>query len=112
MVGDAEVMVGSELRFDAPLKGIIVLENQGGFAADAGASAQGRDDLAVLTRFVAGLELAANDTGLAPDLSRRELAVGGQAGQFGAGAGAAGRAVVGLAGAEHEVAAVGLLVGA
>src|SRR5690606_16764823 len=82
------------------------------FAADVGAAAQGRDDLAVLARFVAGLELAANDTGLAPDLSRREFAVGGQAGQFGAGAGAAGRAVVGLAGAEHEVAAVGVLVGA
>ena len=37
----------------------------------------------------------------------RELAVGDQAGELGAGAGAAGRAVVGLAGAEDEVPAVG-----
>ena len=36
-----------------------------------------------------------------------ELAVGAQAGELGAGAGAAGGAVVGLARAEHEVLAVG-----
>ena len=36
-----------------------------------------------------------------------QFAVGGEAGELGAGAGAAGRAVVGLAGAEDEVAAVG-----
>jgi len=35
------------------------------------------------------------------------MAVGGQAGQLGAGAGAARRAVVGLAGAQHEVAGIG-----
>ena len=37
----------------------------------------------------------------------RKLAVGAQARELGAGAGAAGRAVVGLAGAKHEVLAVG-----
>ena len=36
------------------------------------------------------------------------LALGGEAGQLGTGAGATGRAVVGLAGAEHEVLAIGL----
>ena len=52
-------------------------------------------------------EDAADDALLPPDLARAQLAVGGQAGQLGAGAGAARRAVVGLAGAEHEVPAVG-----
>ena len=55
----------------------------------------------------AGLEAAADHALLHPGRAGREVAVGGQAGQLGAGAGAAGRAVVGLAGAQHEVARVG-----
>ena len=53
------------------------------------------------------LEDAADDAFLPPDLSRRELAVSGQARELGARPGAAGGTVVGLAGAEHEVLAVG-----
>ena len=53
------------------------------------------------------LEDAADDALLPPDLALGELAVGDQAGELGARAGAAGRAVIGLARAEHEVAAVG-----
>ncbi|MNZ87507.1 hypothetical protein D3C78_1063670 [compost metagenome] len=61
--------------------------------------------------LVAAVELAAGNAGLDPGLAFGELAVGGQAGQLGAGAGAAGRAVIGLAGAHDEVAAVGIRVG-
>src|SRR5690606_2537574 len=75
---------------------------------DVRAAADGGDDAAAFGVLVAALELAADHTGLAPQLARLQLAVGRQAGQLGAGAGAAGRAVVGLAGAQHEVAAVGL----
>ncbi len=56
------------------------------------------------------LELAAGDAGLTPDLTGGQLAVGRQASQLGAGAGAAGRTIISLAGAEHEVAAVGVRV--
>ena len=52
-------------------------------------------------------EDAADDALLPPDLALAELAVGDQARELGAGAGAAGRAIVGLAGAEDEVLAVG-----
>ena len=62
-----------------------------------------RDRLATVLQRVACLELAADDAGLAPHLTRLELAIGGQAGNFGAGTGAAGRAVVGFAGAQHVV---------
>ena len=55
----------------------------------------------------AAFEDAAHDALLPPDFAGRELAVGVEAGQLGAGAGAAGRAVVGLAGAEHEILAIG-----
>src|SRR5207244_13342260 len=50
---------------------------------------------------------AADDALLPPDLALAQLAVGHQAGELGAGAGAAGRTVIRPAGAEHEVAAVG-----
>ncbi|MNM93497.1 hypothetical protein D3C81_1058730 [compost metagenome] len=46
-----------------------------------------------------------------PNLTRLQFAVGRQTGQLGAGPGAAGRAIVSLAGAQHKVAAVGLRVG-
>jgi len=48
----------------------------------------------------------ADDALLAPGRARRQLAVGGEAGELRAGAGAAGRAVVRAAGAEDEVASV------
>lgn len=62
----------------------------------------------IAVALVAAMELATGDTGLYPGLALGKLAVGGQAGQLGAGAGAARGAVVGLAGAHHEVAAVGV----
>ncbi|MCY1532882.1 hypothetical protein D9M68_681780 [compost metagenome] len=74
-----------------------------------GAAANGGDDALALP-LEAAFELAADHAGLAPGLAFGQFAVGGEAGQLGAGAGAAGRAVVGLARAEHEVAAVGVRV--
>src|SRR5581483_7530909 len=53
--------------------------------------------------FVRGFEAAAEDAFLHPRLALGELAVGGEAGELRARAGAAGRAVVRLARAEHEV---------
>src|SRR5205823_4918669 len=52
------------------------------------------------------LEDTADDAFLPPDLALAQLPVGREAGELGAGAGAARRAVVGPAGAENEVADV------
>ena len=48
-------------------------------------------------------ERAADDAFLHPRLTFRQFAVGGQAGEFGAGARAAGRSIVSFAGAQHEI---------
>src|SRR3546814_20780686 len=61
---------------------------------------------ALAVEFIGAFEFTANDTGLTPDLPRLQFSVSSQARQFGAGAGAAWGAVIRLAGAEHEVAAV------
>ena len=67
-----------------------------------------RDHLIAVARIaIARLEHAADDALLPPHLASAQLAVGGEAGELRARAGAARRAVVGLAGAQHEVAAVG-----
>src|ERR1019366_8836522 len=59
----------------------------------------------------AAVEGGAGDAFLAPDLAGFQLAIGVEAGQFRAGAGAARRAVVGFTGAEDEVLAVGAFHG-
>src|SRR5262249_15267384 len=82
------------------------IDQQRRFAVDVGLAADARDDAAALAGPIARLEDAADDALLFPDLTRRQFAVGGEAGELGAGAGAARRAVVGQAGAEDEVAAV------
>src|SRR5262249_23610372 len=76
-----------------------------GFGGDVGAAGNRRDQLAVDHRDLA-VEDAADDALLAPGFARLELPVGHQAGELGAGPGAAGGAVVGLAGAEDEVPAL------
>src|SRR5262249_34139023 len=75
-----------------------------------GAAGDARDDPAAVDAH-RPLEDAADDALLPPDLAFPELTVGVEAGELGAGAGAAGRAVVGAPGAEDEVAAVGRDVG-
>src|SRR5476651_2157986 len=100
-------------RPNPPHKRVILIQQQGGFGADVGAAANGGDDVAVLCvgfPLVAGLEFTADHASLPPDFAGLQFAVSRQARQFGAGAGAARGAVVGLAGAEHEVAAVGVVV--
>lgn len=57
-------------------------------------------------------EDAAHDALLTPDLARRELSVGVETGELRTRSGAAGRAVVGSAGTEHEVATVRVRIGA
>src|SRR5438093_11159899 len=92
---------------DSPAERIGRIEQQRRLAADMRAAGDGRQHFAIAAPAVRGLEHAADHALLPPHGAGRELAVGRQAGQLGAGAGAAGRAVVGLAGTEHEAAAVG-----
>lgn len=91
-------------------------EDQRAFRRDrCGAADSGQDGagVAVFPLIGAG-EDGAKDAFLPPCVAGLECAVGGEAGELGAGAGAAGGAVVGFAGAEDEVAAVvcGLKCGA
>src|SRR5205085_537706 len=55
---------------------------------------------------IRGFKHAADDALLPPDSAWCQFAIGGQARDLGAGAGAAGRAVVRFAGAEDEIPAV------
>lgn len=85
---------------------IAGVEEEGGFGVDeGGAGNAGKDD--AVAWGVSGLEEAADEAFLEPDLAGGEFAIGGEAGEFGAGASAAGGAVIGFAGAEDEVAAIG-----
>src|SRR5262245_2875760 len=77
-----------------PAVGIPRIEDQGGLGVDEGPSGQGGNQLAVHHPDRA-LEDSAGDALQAPDLALGELPVGKEAGQLGAGARAAGRAVVG-----------------
>src|SRR5688500_9177458 len=73
--------------------------------ADEGLPLDGRDD-AAFGAAIRALEDAADDALLAPHRALGELAVGGEAGEARARSRAAGRAVVRVAGTEHEVAAI------
>ena len=81
------------------------------FGHDPGFTCDGWDDLAVLN-LNAAFKNAAHHAFLLPDLALGQFAIRVQAGQLGAGAGAARRTVVGLAGAEHKTAAVSFRAGA
>src|ERR671935_1390330 len=90
---------------DAPTKRITLVEEQAAFQGDEGRPCDARPDARAFTR-VRGLETAADNALLHPYLSGRELAVHGQAGNLRTGSRAAGRPIVGLARAEHKIAAV------
>src|SRR5512146_57335 len=94
---------------NAELKRILFVEEQRRFGVDVGCAANRRDDLLALAT-VAADELAAKNAFLNPRLAFGQFAVGSQAGELGARAGAAGRTIVCLAGAKHEVAAVRRLI--
>jgi len=97
--------VGSGLLRDAQAEWVGRVKEQLSFGCDVGRSGNGWNQACAFQRDGAG-EDGAEDTFLTPECPKLELAVGDEAGEFGAGAGAAGGAVVGFAGAEDEVAAV------
>src|SRR4051794_24512144 len=90
---------------DAHGERVLGVEEERGLGVDVGRAADARMDPAVNDPR-RSLEDAADDALLPPDLARGERAVGHQAGDLRAGAGAAGGAVVRLARAEDEVLAV------
>ena len=70
---------------------IAGIENEGGFSSDVGGpSDDGRDFLRVWQAGELPAEARADDAGLSPGVSFGEFSGGGEAGEFGAGAGAAG----------------------
>src|SRR5688572_17203891 len=91
---------------DPPAKRIAIVQQERALGRDEGMTFNRRNNLSgsAIEPLVRGLEAAADDALLHPGLALGELAVGRQAGELRARAGAAGRAVVGLARAEHEVA--------
>jgi hypothetical protein len=92
---------------DAELEGVGGIEDEGGFGGDVGGAGDGGSyGVFFFGGGVAGFEDAADDAFLTPDFAGGEFAVCGEAGELGAGAGAAGGTVVFGAGAEDEVAAV------
>ena len=92
---------------DPHREGIGRVDDQRRLGVDVGRAADLGSD-PTLDDPCRAFEQAADDALLPPDLSLGELAVGDQAGKLGAGAGAARGAVVGPAGAQHEVLAVGI----
>src|SRR5688500_15651908 len=91
-----------------PAERIALVQEERALGGDEGSSLYGRNDLSrsAVEPLVGSGEAAADHALLHPGLAFGELAVGGEAGELGACAGAARRAVVGLARAQHEVARV------
>src|SRR6516164_4842605 len=77
----------------APPKRVVVIEQQRRFCRDECRPANVRHDARTI-ESCPGVEAAADDALLPPDLARLQLAVGDQARDFGAGPRAARRAVV------------------
>lgn len=93
-------------------KGVFGMNNDVGFSGDKGPAGDDRGDFAGVGKgFEGSFKDAADDGGLSPDLTFGELFRGCEAGEFCAGAGAAGRTVVGRTGAEDEILRVGLYSG-
>lgn len=86
-------------------KGIFGVKNQICLGCNEGGTPDAWQDLSVFDGN-ASLENTSYNALLPPNLTRSQLAVGVKASQLCAGAGAAGRTIVGLAGAEHEILAV------
>src|SRR5258706_9518016 len=92
---------------DPPCERIAVVDHERSLQRDVRRSANERMDAAV-AHLHGSMEDATQDSLLAPFPVLRKLAVGVQAGQLGAGARPARRPVVGIAGAQHEVARIGM----
>src|ERR1700734_1118894 len=87
---------------NAPTEGVAGIENELRLRSDESASRDAGQQLSLAERE-ACFEDTTDHAFLAPSLAGCEKAIGIQAGQLGAGAGAAGRAVVFLPWTEHEV---------
>src|SRR4051812_22206226 len=93
------------LRGNPPAKGIGRIENESGLGINE-STALDRGNYFVPRERDTALKDAAHDALLAPNLAGLELLVCIEAGELRAGAGPAGRAIVSLAGAQHEVSRV------
>ncbi len=94
---------------DAVLEGIIRVKDDGGFTGDEGSAGDNGNELSGLGKGKErSFENGADDAGLTPDFTFGKFSAGSEAGEFCAGAGAAGGAVVFLAGAEDEVLRIGV----
>src|SRR5450755_3073852 len=93
---------------NSPAKRITGIKMQHGLTRHMGRSRYGRSDFTftAVEPPVFSDEGAADEAFLNPDVALCKTTVGCEAGKFGACTGAAGRAVIGFAGAENEVAAV------
>ena len=92
-------------RLNSPAEGVAIIEQEGRFGVDEGRALDNRVD-GVAGDADLAFEEAADDALLPPDLAFLQFAAGVEAGELGACAGAARRAVVGFAGTEDEVLAV------
>lgn len=99
--------VGPLIRRGYPRRKDPRLEDQGAFSLHVSAAGDQGLDLAVRQSAVGRRESAPDDALLLPGRTFGEFAVGGQAGDLGAGPGPTGRTIVSLTGAKHEVAAIG-----
>src|SRR5450755_1392560 len=86
---------------DSVAEWVAGVEQKFGFCVDVGVTGNFRVELAI-HHGDCSFEYATSDAFLTPDLAGLQFPVGVETGQFGAGAGAARRAVVSLAGAKHE----------
>lgn len=98
-------IVGLE-DWDAITEWIGRIENVGGLAIHPGPAGDARNDSALGKLGDAALENGVENAGLTPDLAGAEFPVGMKTSEFGTGAGAARRAIIGFAGAENEVPAI------
>src|SRR5688500_10815809 len=89
-------------RADAPLKWIGIVEQKRRFQSDIRAAAYHRCETIAL-QHAPGVEAGADDALLPPDVAEVKRPVSSQTRDLGAGAGAAGGAIEGLAGAQDKV---------
>lgn len=97
------------LEANPELKRVERVKNEGGLSRDVSRAGHDGGDSSVFREGLKGsFEDRANDGGLSPNLACGQFPGSGEAGELGAGAGSAWGSVVGFAGTEHEVLAVGV----